>query len=515
MFHRGPSATNPGRARHEADARGASRRRRNRLTPGAEALEVRDCPSGLAAQVAVPESAHALHAAQTEARHLRAELRHESLLARREARAEAHHLRARHRPAPHQAHHRANRHRPPSSPLTIYVAPSGRVNTAAGKTSADPLGSLAVALKRAGDGSTIVLAPGVYTQAVGLSGKSGIDIVGAANGSSILAGPGAFAMKIYSSSGITLQDVAIRSPNGSGLAVFGSSVSLVNVSTNGSHADGVVINGGGSVTATASHFDASQTGDGMDVQSGSAAVNGCTFNGNGTAGSSAGGTGLSAEGNSHVTIANSQLVGNVNANLVGYNQSSVTAQGSSFSNSQQGDGAIFSNQATVNLSGDTFASNGTARGYASGFNGVEFTQYSGNAVLSGDTFVNNTASGIFVGGASQALQITGNTFASNLVGLNLDASVAPIVALVAGNTFTTAPGSGDQGLVAAGSGVTATIGGAGTAGNTFQNFASQRSILQYHTSGSSTIGCPNLNIGSNSYTSGGVAESADQAVLPC
>ncbi len=479
-------------------------RRNKRLRPGAEALEVRECPSGVGAAPGLAESAHAIRVAEVEARQVRVEIRHEAMLARHARLAEIRHeglLARRHPKRPVKG-----------APSTIYVAPRGRISPVAGKNAAHPLGSLAVALKRAKNGSTIVLAPGTYTQAVGLMGKSGITIVGAANGSSVLAGAGAFALKVYSSSGITLQNLTIQAPSGSGLAVFGSSVNLVNVNATGNQSGGAVISGGGSVNATGSHFDASQAGDGMDVQNGTATVNGCTFNGN--AGSS-GGTGLSVENGSQVTIVNSEFVGNTNANLVAYNQAQVTATGSTFSGSHQGDGALFSGQVNVNLSGDTFSGNGLVRGYASGFNGIEFLHYTGAGSVTGSTFANNTANGIFVGGSSQTLSVTGNTFSGNLVGLNMDGSVGAALAVIQGNTFTTTANSGDQGLVADGSNVNATIGGTGNQANTFANYAYQRSILQYNSSGTSTVGCPVLTIQGNVYTINGVFEDSSQAILPC
>jgi hypothetical protein len=401
---------------------------------------------------------------------------------------------------------------------TIYAAPNGKTSATAGRNAAHAA-SLTAALKRAKAGTTIILAPGTYTQNVGINGKSGITIQGAANGSSVLAPSGGQALKIYSSSGITIKDVAFRTggSGGVGIAVVGSSVTIQDVTTAGTSGDGVVIAGGGTVTATSSHFDSSHTGDGMDVQVGSVTINGCTFNNNGTAGGSSGGSGLSIEGNSTANIANSQFVGNTNAGLVAFQQAQVTAQGSTFSNSRNGDGALFANQGAVNLTGNTFASNGTVVGYASGFNGVEFNAFTGSAVVTGNTFSSNTANGVFIGGASQALQISGNLFQNNLVGLNMDASTAPIAAVIQGNTFTTSLGSGDQGLVAAGSGVTATVGGTGSAGNTFANFANQSYIREYNQNNQhANIGAPNLtNVVENTFLSGGNPINSSQAIGTC
>ena len=419
---------------HAAVPEASRRRRRNRLTPGAESLEVRDCPSGAASHLGLADMAHALVAAEH---------------------------------APAQTSHDAARPRKANAGAqTIYVSPNGKTGATAGKNATHPA-SLTVALKRAKAGATIILAPGTYTQVMGMTGKSNITIEGAAGNSSILAASGAFAAKVYSSSGITIENVSFRSPNGSGLAVVGSSVTLQNVQANGSHGDGVVVNGGGVVNVTNSHFDSSQTGDGMDVQGGTVTINRSTFNNNGTAGGSVpGGSGFSIEGNSQVTIMNSQFIGNLNANLVAAGAAQVTAQGSTFNQSQQGDGALFANSGAVNLTGNTFAMNSTVRGFAPGvgFDGVEFHGFTGSAVISGNTFSQNTAHGIFIGGSSQTVQVLNNTFDNNVVGLDIDSALAPSSALVQGNTFTGSPGSSEQGIFASGGGSSGTIGGTGIPG---------------------------------------------------
>jgi hypothetical protein len=486
MFHLALSTLRPGRVGGELAERDASRRRRrNRLAPGAEALEVRDCPSGAAAHLAVSETAHAMVAAR--------------------------HAAVRHHHQVVAAHHARQK-----AASTIYVSPKGKSGLAAGKNAAHPA-SLKVALKRAKAGSTIVLAPGVYTQAVGLMGKSDITIRGAADGATILAGSGNYTLKIYSSSGITIDHVTFRSPNGNGVAVYGSSVTLSNVSAVGNHVDGVVVAGGGSVNVTSSHFDSSQTGDGMDVQSGTATITASTFNNNGTAGGAMpGGSGLSVEANSQVTITNSQLNGNLNSNMVGYDQAQVTAQGSTFNNSQKGNGAIFSGQASVNLTGNTFASNGKVFGATTGFNGIEFhSGFTGGATVSGNTFTGNTESGVFISGSSSAIQVTGNRFIDNFVGLNMDASTSAVNAVVQGNTFMVTSGSSFQGLDAAGSNVTATVGGTGSQQNVFENYANNFSILEFHASAGKTIGCPNVSLQGNSYLQNGNAISQTQAISPC
>jgi hypothetical protein len=360
----------------------AARRRPNQLNPDAESLEARDCPSGLTAHSTLAEAAHTSIATH----HATPEVRLHSL-------ARPHQL--------NEGHVVQARRVGSRGPQIIYVAPRGKLGLAAGRSPAHPLGSLTAALKRAKPGSTIILAPGVYTQSAGMTGKTGITIEGAAGNTSILAGSGAYALKVNSSSNITIENVWFRPPNGSGLAIVGSSVTLQNVETDGSQDDGVVVAGGGSVNAISSHFDSAQTGDGMGVEAGTATISGSTFNNNGTAGGSiSGGSGLLVDGNSQVNITNSQFVGNLNANLVAFGQAQVTAQGSTFAQSQQGDGAIFAGSGTANLTDNTFATNSTVRGFVpgSGFDGLEFFHtFTGSAIVSGNTFSANTAYGVYSG----------------------------------------------------------------------------------------------------------------------
>ena len=447
------SAWSQGRDRLTRPAR--ARRARRRLRPGAETLEVRDCPSGLAPSGEVHHPAHV------------------ALLAHRDAQ--------RHQPVTpihHNGQHPAiPLKKAPARSLTIYVKPGGKSGANAGKTPARPLGSLMAAVKRATPGSTIILAPGSYTENVFVNKKSNITIVGAANQSSILAPPSNDAIRVLQSSNITIQNVWFRS-GGRGLAVVGSSVNVQNIKTDGTQGDGVLVSGPGGQTgvlnATASHFDSVQTGSGLELDDGaSATINGCTFNNDGTspaAAQSNASNGMVLFQGAKATIMNSQFNGNTNAGMVANHQSQVTVSGSSFSSNKK-DGALITGQATVNLDHNMFASNGVTPGEANGFNGVEFlTNYTGTAVLTGNTFLNNTANGVFIGSATNAIRIVNNTFDNNFVGLFMDSTVgpAPINATIQGNTFEIPLGSSTdaKGILGIGTGVTATIGG-----NTLKNYA--------------------------------------------
>jgi parallel beta-helix repeat protein len=155
------------------------------------------------------------------------------------------------------------------------------------------------------------------------------------------------------------------------------------------------------------------------------------------------------------------------------------------------------------------------RGEAAGFNGVEFlTGYEGTANVTGNLFQNNTATGVWVGGAANNLQIDNNTFDNNVVGVFLDASAAPISATVQGNTFVVPVGSPDTdvGVLTVGSGVTATIGGGGSLGNTIENYVDGNFILQSNGSPNQSLGNPNDTILGNTFLQAGVAISPSEAI---
>jgi len=99
-------------------------------------------------------------------------------------------------------------------------------------------------------------------------------------------------------------------------------------------------------------------------------------------------------------------------------------------------------------------------------------------------------------GATNNIQIANNTFDNNVVGVFLDASSAPISATVQGNTFVVPIGSPDTdvGLLATGSGVTATIGGDGSLANTMENYANGAFIIESHGSSNGSWATPKITI---------------------
>src|SRR5262249_27382341 len=165
-------------------------------------------------------------------------------------------------------------------------------------------------------------------------------------------------------------------------------------------------------------------------------------------------------------------------------------------------------------------SNGEVLGPTTGLNGLEFfTNFTGTAVVSGNTFRANTGNGIFIGSSASTIQVANNTFDSNFVGMTLDALVAPLSATIQGNTFTVPVGTPGTyvGILAFGSGVTSTIGGDGALGNTFENYTDGNFIHQMDSGGSPNriVGCPNDTILANTFTRAGRPVAASVAILPC
>jgi hypothetical protein len=484
--------------------RARPRRARHRLRPGAEVLEVRDCLSGLTPSADVHPLARVSLSAH---RPLPLPLIHQ----------DRHHSEAQ---WPKLAHKKAAA----NGRMTIYVKPGGKSSASAGKSASRPLGSLVAAIKRARPGTTIILAPGVYTENVFVNHKSDITLVGAGETSTVLAPADHDAIRVIRSSNITIENVWFRSQgsHGRGLAAVGSSVTLNNIKTDGTNGDGVVVTGyagrPGVLNATSSQFNSSQTGSGLELDDGAVAIiNQCTFNNNGTSpAATQASNGMVLFGGAEANITDSHFDGNTNEGMVAADHAQVAVQGSIFSFNQKGNGALFFSQAAVDLIGNTFQSNGAPDGVLK-LGGVEFygvpndpSNYAGAAVLSGNVFLSNTLYGIYIGSASQAIQILNNRFDNNVIGvflssLHLGVPAAPVNAIIQGNTIDVPAPTSDptaKGIIGWGSEVTATIGGPGTQGNTLENYdysatAPNFGVFIYESGG------PELTILANTFTSGG------------
>lgn len=104
------------------------------------------------------------------------------------------------------------------------------------------------------------------------------------------------------------------------------------------------------------------------------------------------------------------------------------------------------------------------------------------------------------------------------MGVALFANGTTVNVNIESNTFevpSTAPTS-FVGLFALGTGVSGTVGGAGSLGNVFNGYADHVSIYRTNTGGAQNqnLGYPNLTISTNTYERGGVTLTASQAVQP-
>jgi Right handed beta helix region len=410
--------------------------------------------------------------------------------------------------------------------LAIYVAPGGRNKPTSG-TKKHPLGNIDLAIKRAKPGATIYLAPGVYSQSIAILKHPNLTIDGAANGTSIIAPSSGDAIDVNNSTGITLNNLWLRSERsgGRGLAILGSAVTASGIKTDLTNLDGVVVAGylgnTGSLVATASHFDSVQTGVGLFLEQGStASISGCTFNNDGVAlNAPALSAGLVLTGNAQASIVSSQFDNDPYGGLVGTQTSQVTAQQSTFSGSTRGDGALFFDQTTVHLQNNTFSSNGVTPGPTTGLNGVELNDdFTGTALINGNNFLNNTGDGLYIGSAPQIVQIDNNVFENNFTGLALNATGGPINVTVQGDIFLVTAGAAadDLGLWALGSGVTATIGGAGNLADTFSNFNNYYFIFPADTGDFPVqdLGYPNLILDGESFVRNGAPVPQSLAIAP-
>ncbi len=124
--------------------------------------------------------------------------------------------------------------------------------------------------------------------------------------------------------------------------------------------------------------------------------------------------------------------------------------------------------------------------------------------------MNNTLYGIYIGSATQTIQILNNQFENNVIGiflssLHLSIPTAPVNAIILGNTIDIPAPASDytpEGIIGWGSGVTATIGGPGTQGNTLENYdysatTPNDGVFIYESEG------PQLTILANTFTSAG------------
>jgi len=398
-----------------------------------------------------------------------------------------------------------------------------------------PFATINKAISAATSGENIRIGAGLYPENAYLYGQSNVSFIGAGQNATHIDPSNGDALFLDTDTNIWIDGVnfdglgsVVNSTSGTqgrGLVLFGSSASIRHTSTTGSRAYGVLTASSGSnlstLNAAFAHFDATQIGNGLDMQSGTTAnISNCSFNSNGYLSSQIpgtnntnGGRGFVIEATCTATIGSSTFDYNYNGGAFTRNQSATTFTGCEFSYNVQGNGGLILDQSTVSVNSSMVQGNGTVRTLASGYNGFEvYENFTGTASFTGNTFYQNTASGLQLNGPN--ITVSSNWFYNNLVGINVNGVFVPPITtttyagkvtnpIITGNTFQVLVGSTvEEGVFGLGSGAEGTIGGAGNLGNTFMNYHSLNAIDQAKTTSQSPgtdYGAPLWTISTNNY----------------
>ena len=412
---------------------------------------------------------------------------------------------------------------------SLFVNPATGNDGAGAGGFASPFRTINAAVAAAGPGTTIRLMAGAYPENVRIVGKSDLKIVGTGLQSSIIYPASGDAAFVYNSSNISFDKLwfASTGAEGRGLVVVASSVNTGMIRTHLTRWIGMLgVSEGGrpaTIVSRYSQFDWVQTGSGVYLQNGAnATFIGCTFRENGYAADyRPDGGGLVVGGASTARIDYSVFIHNRHSGVIANSTSRVEMTNSYSARSILGNGAIFFDQTTAILTGNTFAENGVTFGPTTGLNGVEFfSNFTGYASLAQNNFLSNTASGIYLGSAPNLIQVVGNVFSGNWSGMTMFGDQPRAINLrIAGNYFATDPNRADAtfGIAGIGNRINAQIGGNGGEQNIFDGFRDYLFINPSHAGGNPVqeLGCPNFVILGNTFRRRGVAIPASQAVTPC
>jgi parallel beta-helix repeat protein len=358
-----------------------------------------------------------------------------------------------------------------------------------------PFATIAQAIGASSFGNTIRIAAGRYAEAVSLPSLQNRTFVGAGIEATHLVGTGdAFVTQL--SPDITLRNLHIASPDGRGIIVQGSSITLDRVSTVGNRSYNVL--GVGYLGTAAilliqhSDIDQSQVGNGLRLEGGvTAVVEDSTIDRNGTdpSISSVAGRGIEVFNDSILTINRSSVSDNFFGGILLTGTSRLTISGSEVSRNGH-NGIAFDQNSSGDIFNNIIDNNGVrgTRGPTTGFNGIELQDtWTGTMMLVHENQIsNNTTNGIFVGGG--AATIANNYLYNNFVGL----SVWQIGnAAVHGNAFELPLVQGnEEGIYMSGSAVSVTLGGPVSLNrNTFKNYIDNPTIHCDTVGGSPAVSC--------------------------
>ncbi|AMV39356.1 right-handed parallel beta-helix repeat-containing protein [Planctomyces sp. SH-PL62] len=411
---------------------------------------------------------------------------------------------------------------------SLFVNPATGKDVAGAGTFGAPFRTINAAVAASSPGSTIRLMSGAYVENVQVVGKSDLKFVGTGLVSSVsypTRGDGFF---VYNSNNISFDDMwfASAGPEGRGVVVLASSVNTGLIRTNLTKWIGLLAgseNGRpATVNARYSQFNGVQTGSGVYLDNGAnGTFYGVSASENGLASDyRADGGGLIVGGTSTAKIDRSSFVHNRHSGVILNTTARVEMSNSYSARSILGFGAILFNSSTGIFIGNTFAENGVTFGAATGMNGIEFAyNFTGHGYVQGNQFLNNTASGIYIGSAPNQIQIIGNYFSGNWSGVTMFGdqprqSYAKIVR----NYFATPADSPEVtfGVAGIGSRIHAVIGGPNGDGNLFDGFRDYLSINRNHGGGDPylELGYPDFSISGNTYRRKGVIIPPSRAITP-
>lgn len=319
-------------------------------------------------------------------------------------------------------------------PLTgvFNTANSVFVNSAAGTggngSQRFPVKTVAAALALASPGTSIRLTAGTYPAPVAFSRYSNLTLIGAGWNATHLTGGGAAgqdALQAIWSSGITLRNLHVKSPNQRGVINKGSSLTLDRVSTIGNYGHGVLATSYSGVLATLSvlysRLDETKIGTGIRLGGGvSATVLSSSVSRNGTAvtdpAPSLDGRGIEALSDTQLVVRSSTIADNHDGGILVDNTQSPTPGSTTVEscNIQRNgvNGIIYGN----NTKGLVRYNNLSYNGAATPANGIELLQgWNGPSMtIVGNTFAYNT-NGVIIG--SGTVTVANNYFNTNRVGV--------------------------------------------------------------------------------------------------
>ncbi len=290
------------------------------------------------------------------------------------------------------------------------------------------------AIKKAKPGATIYLAAGVLTpKASGSCSTTNLTIIGADERRKASSHRrAATAIDVNHSTGITLDNLWLRAEGSGGVGTggAGSSVTVNRIETDQCNSNGVgrrrvpgrhrVVGRKRQATSIRSRPESACSCE----EAQAASINGCTFDNDGTAPNvTTLSNGMVLTGNAQVNVVNSQFNGNTNVRLG--RLADVAGDGPRMHVQRQSTQAMERSSSTrqpSNLQNNTFSSNGEVAGPTTGLDGVELNNdFTGTALIEGNSFLGNTGDGLYIGSAPEVVQVLDNVFQNNFVGVALNA----------------------------------------------------------------------------------------------